>query len=692
MKKTPLFAVFIVPVIFLIYSLFTLGDYGINWDEPYHFRRGQAFLHYFLTGEKTYDNIPRYPPLKGTSDSSNFRDSEKHFQEVIDNPSLSDLNFRRSYYQDQDWNGEYHIDMEDPYGHPPLNGIMAATFNKVFYQKLGILGDLESYHLFGITIASLLIFVVGFFMWKEFGIIESAVSSLVLSTYPLFLGEQHFNIKDPIVASFYTLTLITFYLFIKKQKFSWGILSVVFFALGLSTKFNIVFISIPIFIWLVLYFYKKTNVLQFVKKFWSIIFFAPLIIFTIFVGSFPTLWKNPFWGIKRILDYYLQVGYSAPSQPNKYYLFNVLNTYPITWIFYTTPIPTILIALSSLFFTNKLLKKKSFSLLLILSLATIIGRISLFGALSYGGVRLIMEYIPLLAMLCGIVAGLIYKKFTKSNKLVFILLIIIAFIPTVVKLVKIHPNENVFFNYFAGGLAGAKEKQINSWGNSNGNAYYPALKWLNENAEQNAMLTIPVGSISNIPRFKLRDDISLSFDYWSGPAHGGEYVLELTYDYTPMKWYSLSYLNDVMKPIYEVKVDEVAIAKVWKNGQEYVDHKYKNEKTVSTRIYRDKDNQFISLTLPNSEKIMQIDIIQPIKDCEPTTTGHVDTSIDSKNWTRETEDITREQLKHHKLKELESEFTFYFVGREAKYIRFHPKNTDACLFNSTYAKVTVLDN
>src|SRR3989338_5985906 len=145
------------PLIFIIYSICTINDYGINWDEPYHFRRCQAFLQYFLTGKKDYSNLPRYPALKGTTDSTNFRDSEKHFQEVIDNPTLTDPNFRRSYYQDEDWNGQYHIDMEDSSGHPALNGILAALFNKIFYQNLRILGDLESYHLFEITISALLV-------------------------------------------------------------------------------------------------------------------------------------------------------------------------------------------------------------------------------------------------------------------------------------------------------------------------------------------------------------------------------------------------------------------------------------------------------------------------------------------------------------------------------------------------------
>src|SRR3989344_3970412 len=278
-----------IPIIFLVYGLATLGDYGINWDEPYHYRRGQAFLQYYLTGEKTYEGMPKYPPLKGGPDSPGFRDSAKHFEEAQKNPS-PDLNFRRSYYQDDDWNGEYHLDIEDPFGHPALNGILAAAFNKIFYQKLNILGDLESYHLFEITTASILVFFVAIFMWGEFGIVESVVSTLALATYPLFLGEAHFNVKDPIETMFYTIAILAIYKAITKKSAIWLAGAILAFSAGLSTKFNIVFIFFPVAIWAFAYFLKNKNSFKFPKKFYIVAALAPILVISMFVLSFPTLW------------------------------------------------------------------------------------------------------------------------------------------------------------------------------------------------------------------------------------------------------------------------------------------------------------------------------------------------------------------------------------------------------------------
>src|SRR5258708_13863330 len=139
-----LLAILIVPSLSFIIGVATLSHYGINWDEPYHYRRGQAFLQYFLTGSKTYNNIPKYPPLRGDSDNPNFRDGQKIFEAVQKNPSLSNPNFRKSIYQDDSWDGKFFIDIENTYGHPPLNDVLSAVSNKIFYQQLGILGALES--------------------------------------------------------------------------------------------------------------------------------------------------------------------------------------------------------------------------------------------------------------------------------------------------------------------------------------------------------------------------------------------------------------------------------------------------------------------------------------------------------------------------------------------------------------------
>lgn len=672
-RNINLILVLVIPTLSFIFALITIDDYGVNWDEPYHYRRGQAFLHYFLTGKKTYEGMPKYPPLKGTTDTPGFRNSDQLFKAVQENPSLSDSSYRRSYYQNDAWNGEFFIDMESPAGHPPLNGILASLFNKIFYQKLGIVGDIESYHLFIITTVGLASFFIAIFIWKEFGKIESIFTSLAFSTYPLLLCEQHFNIKDPVVASFYAMALITAYLGVKKKKLPWFFTSIIFFALGISTKFNILFL-IPVFgFWFLLSKQKLT------KQILLALTLSLPIVLTIFIFSFPTLWKDIPSGIIQIVNFYLKEGYANPQVSN-----------PIVWIIYTTPPMVLFLTLVGMLNIRNLIKKNSFALLVLLWLLISFARVSLFGASNYGGARLIMEYIPALAIFTGISAGHLINRQRGKYWGICLFIFLAGFIPTIIKLKQIHPNENVYFNFFIGGLSGAKNKNLDSWGNSYGNAYYPLVVWMNNNSENGSRLTLPINSTVNIPRYKLRSDIALSNSYWAGPKHDGEYVSELTHDYEPKSWYSLKYLENVLNPIYEVKVDGVAIAKLWKNDLDFVRDEFRQTQTLKTEIISNKNT--LILTLPETRKLMQVSITVPTENCTLVKTGYAATSIDNITWIREPEDIARDQLKQAKLREISRTFDFYFVAKEAKSIIFETENSDTCLLKATSAVATVLQD
>ena len=681
--KKPLI-VLIVPIVFFIYALYSISDYGLSWDEPYHFRRGQAFLHYLLTGKKTYEGIPKYPPLKGDSDSGNFRDSQKNFADVQENPNLADPKSRRSYYQDDAFNGEYHIDIEGPRGHPALNGVLAALSNYVFYQKLGIVNDLESYQLFTILTVSLATLAIAIFMWKQFGVIESIISSLLFATYPLIISHQHFNIKDPVVTAFYTLFILTAYIGIIRNKLTWLIGASIFFGLGFATKFNIVFALVPLVIWLGYYVNlhrldPQNSLRSLLKNIFITILIGSVVSLIIFFVSFPGLWSNPATGISEVVNYYLEVGYPNTQSNER---LGIFNPYPFLWVLFTTPPITLALFFTSIASIKRLIGKNSIVFLLFLWFFIAVSRNSLFGALNYGGARLIMEYVPAVAMLAGVAAGYLFKKFATP-------LILAAVLLSLFPISKYHPHENVYFNFLIGGLAGAKEKDFPSWGDSYGNAYYQGLFWLNQHAETNAKVSLPIANTSNIPRFKLRPDIAVSPKYWSGLAHQGEYLIELTYEYQPMNWFALRYLNEAMSPLYEIKVDGVAIAKVWKNDSEYVRPEYLKINRVATRITA--MNKVLQIRLPNIQKVMKVEITYPKVGCDSVKTGYVETSVDGKNWSREPEDIARDQLNRSELKELSSLYEFYFMAKPASYLNFHIDSESACILKAKQAIVETLD-
>jgi len=62
-KIKEILLILFIPLLFLIIGTAVLKDYGFNWDEPLHFMRGQAYLHFLLTGEKDYSSLSVYPRL-----------------------------------------------------------------------------------------------------------------------------------------------------------------------------------------------------------------------------------------------------------------------------------------------------------------------------------------------------------------------------------------------------------------------------------------------------------------------------------------------------------------------------------------------------------------------------------------------------------------------------------------------------
>lgn len=521
MNKKIIAALFVSVIVFFIY-LFTLSDYGISWDSATHFKRGQAYLHYFLTGELRY--------------------SEK-----------------KSIYQNEIQGGEFWLN--DTSGHPPLNDNLAALSNVIFFQELGILGDVEAHNFFIIVISSLLIFFLVYIVGVYFGFGTGVIAGLIAAFFPLFFAEAHFNIKDPVETSLFTGTILLFIFSLKKKSWKILILSLVFFGCALSVKFDAFFIPIIIFIYTFLRYRGKKVV---INNNYKIAFVIGLIFAAgIFYFSWPALWGKGLEGIREVLFFYKSVGSGTNYQPSIYYFFG-FNLYPLIAVLVTTPPFLILLVIYAVY---KILKekedeKKYFGLLFVIWFSVSILRVSLPSTSIYGGLRQIMQYIPPLSVLSAI--GIYYIKNFKLKIMVVIVVIIALAIP----IKTYHPNENVYFNFLIGGLKGATDRNFPAWGNSFGNAYKQGIEWINANTENNAKLTILQGELINAPKIWLRNDIVYSKEVYSGNDKKGEYIMELNFNDTANafneKW---KYVRENLRPVYTLEVDSVPILFIWKNDK-----------------------------------------------------------------------------------------------------------------------------
>ncbi len=578
----------IPPLIFIFLGLFTLFHYGVNWDSAKHYRKGQAYLHYILTGEETYESLPDYPSLNpeigpGPQDWEPYEAGQGRTHEEAVWEGWSGR--KRSFYQTDGIAYKNMVEDElDGFSHPAGNDLSAAITNYIFYQKLGILGDYQAHNLFIVLISFASVLIVSYFAYHEFGVVASVLAGFFYGFYPLFFAESHFNIKDPVITAYITLTIITFYYALKSKSYKLLFVASAFAGLGLSTKLNIIFSPVIIGPWLLLYLIKERRNIRKHLKFYLSFILVPIIAFAVFVLTWPYLWHDVLAGTAEMLLYYLDIGVGGSNLVYEPYIYLGINFYPIYFILATTPISMLLLfIIGTAASICQIVRKHEFVYVLVLTwFALPILRVSTPEATIYGGVRQIMEYVPAMALLAAIGGQVLYKKFENKKAASLLLAVLVGIMSW--EMIIIHPNQNVYFNQLVGGLSGAASKNIPYWGNSFGNAYLQGIEWLNQNAEPNAKVANVLFSSSELPFQKLRSDISLSNNYWSGTDMKGEYIMELFGDEDPFKKYKYRYAEVYLKPVYELKVQSQPILKIWKNDPQYLNIDFRKYNKLENKI------------------------------------------------------------------------------------------------------------
>ncbi len=677
----------IIPIIFLLVSIITLSDYGINWDEPLHFNRGQAYLNYLLFGRKNYLDLPSYPKPKGASDFMGKEGEQDLYLNLKSSELPSDLSYRRSYFLSDVFNYDYFI-KNDGYGHPPTNDILASASNYIFYHKLGILGDIEAYHLFEVVSVFLLVAAVSIFSFIEFGFFASIVSSLVLSSYPLFFSESHFNIKDPPQAAFYGIAIIFFYFSIKKSKWYLIICSSISAGLALGTKFNVIFIPFILAPWFLLF--LKQNFRKFFesrKLLFSTALYPVITLFVFFI-FWPYLWRNPVGHFAQVLKFYKDVGTASTGELDQY-IYHGFNIFAPLWIIITTPLPVLfLVVVGIVSSLLKVIRQKQPVFLLILAwLFLPILRVMLPGTTIFSGVRHILEFLPALAIVAGVGAKTLYDISNKFFiKFFFVICLIVSSVFVVLEIARLHPNENVYFNQLVGGLAGARDKNIPYWGYNYGNVYLQGVNWLNVNAEPNAKLGLAIVNMVNVPRLKLRDDIDFSNSYPSGSVLQGEYVMEMSNQWGPKIMYSYLYYDTYLNPVYEVKVDGVTLLTIWKNDREHLKKGFEKEiEYIPSNIKIDKN--ILTVDLGKEVVLTKIKISHSDVNCDKQKGGYVMLSLDKTNWKQEPETIDYPQIPVQWLGVDKNTFVFLFVAKKMRYLYLDTQMTNSCTLKN--AKISL---
>lgn len=682
---------FLIPILlslsFLIAGIFTLSDYGINWDAPMHMLRGQAFAHLYLTGQRSYVQLQSAslsPMIIGPDQYASryyFLPTElipvrqKIAPVVLPERPLVKADYRVSFYQSEAWNGDYFIANDGP-GHLPLIDIVAALSNRFFYQTLGILADIESFQLIYILISALGVFIVSLFAREISGSqLAGLVAGLSLALFPIFFAESHINMKDPAQAVFFMGSIWAFWHWVKSgNSGGWGGLGLFggFVALALGVKWNIIFLPFILLPWLILIRFKAWGKLGKL----GILGGVGIILFLILI--WPYAWADPIQRIWGVFEYYLQTGIGKVLIQPQGHIFLGFNLYPLKLLLTQTPeIILVLGVIGGIWVIRGLPAGRQgirddlkTGYLLLLWLLVPIVRLSLPGIWSYGGIRQIMEVIPAMALWAGLGAYVLTNQF---KNLITKLIILIPFILLIINLIHLHPNQNAYFNIFL-------DKNLVDWTLTYGNVYKQGVLWLNERGQKDANLAHLDGSMFAISPLWLREDISISPYHFSGFDQKEEYIMAL---YNPLDppVFAKRYPERFLNPVYKIEVDRVPLLFIYKNEAKYfkIDlNKEKELKAVKMTPQSTKEADFWKIDLGQDLQITRIIVNEVDPKCIEGITQKEAIAFIPSNKTSQPVDLTKAYVFNEKKNLGERRVEYSFAAEPARFIYIYPQNNQSC--------------
>lgn len=691
---------FLLSLAFFITGILTLSNYGINWDAPQRMLRGQAYAHFFLTGQRSYHQAPRTSPILITpyeyATHYSFMAAEGQNPAKLPDRPLPRLEFeknqnqtgqRTSFYQHQAWNGQFYWGEKE--GHPPLVDMLAALSNRFFWGFLGVLGDIESYQLMYILIGTVAVFVVSAFAMDITGSrIAGIVAGLSLALFPIFFAETHFNMKDPMQASFFAGAVWSFWRWVRSNKLGWFGVFGGFIALAMGVKWNIIFLPAILLPWLILIKFKQW------RKLGKLGILGGLGIFLFAVAIWPQSWENPIGYFGKILEFYRWIGIGADHAQPPGFILGGFNIYPIILLFSQTP--EVVLALFSLGVIGGIRgirgdKLKTGYLLLFWFLVPLI-RYSIPGVRSYNGIRQIMEVLPAMAVIAGIGAGYIVGRI--KNRITVITIITIIMVILILPIIRLHPNQNVYFNSLAGGLGGAVKKGLVDWSLTYGNVYKQGVLWLNEHAEKDANLAIVDGRMFAASNLWLREDISISPYNFSGLDHKGEYIMGV-FDPYNQPVFAARFPGKFLKPVHVIMQDDALLLYIYKNDLEHAKSGFQKEASTDQFKVRSAHlpiGDYIEVDLGREVKVTRIILENVSPKCNVQNFVYVDEFIGfvSKDIKANLSPSDYLFAINERKKLGDGKVEFSFPAESARLIRIYPKSEFSCFVGSKISQISYL--
>lgn len=701
--------------VFSIVAIATIGDYGMNWDEPARLLRGQTFVQFYLTGSplfhlpdrtppnliKPKEYITRYDFLAEEGPNRAILPARPRPQsEFLD--MLASLGRRVSYYQHDVWAKYFIMYDQNEAGHLPLPEILGSLSNRILYQAWGVMPDIESYHIPYVLLSAVGVFVVTAFTFDITGSwVAAVIGGLSLVLFPHFFGSAHLNMKDPEIAALFAGSVWTFWKWVRDNKRRWMVGFWIFFMLSLAVKWNTAFLPFMLVPWL--FTIRKMGEFrrwfQVKRLIWtSLLALAGIALFLIVI--WPPSWGKPLTALWDVVKFYwiIGVGDTSKLQPDGFLLPLGFNAYPTLLLLAQTPEVVLLLSATAIWgmargAVGNLLNTRW---LLLLWFGIPIFRYSLPFVHTYGDWRQMMEVVPALAVLSGLGADYVLHKSTNLIRKVSLMIICMLFLLVIINMIRIHPNENTYFNHFIGGIRGAQKRNMIDYYLTGGNVYKQGAVWLNAHAEKDANIAILNGLTFALSPLWLRPDISISPYHFSAFDQKGEYILLLPSS-VDKPFFAYEYVRHFLKPMDNIAVDGVPILSIYKNEPQYAVPEFARQKAMTefTKEYvTTRTGDYLSIDLGRDARVTGIEMTRVPASCRKTNNFAVLEEIVS--LTPETPDKDF-QIGDHTYGVMEKKeispdtIRYLFPGDLTRYIKVYPKSKDSCFVEGNVQKIYVLD-
>lgn len=482
-----------------VFGFSSLHLYNVTWDDALgDLFFGERYLSYFLSFDEVYLDFRGDP----------YPEDRR--------PDLGASPFRSR-----------------PWEYYPFANLLGAATSTTLFGLLGWTDPFDGFHAVNLLFAALLVWMGFAFAKRHFGLVTATLSIGFLFGSPRIVAHMMANVKDFSVLVMFSCTAWVFFRAYEQGSTRGLALVGLVLGLALATKANALFFPlIPAFMLAGAWLGKglsgtklsgtkgspgawsgdfppawKGRELQLTATLLGAGLCSPLVTLAVW----PYLWADPIGGLGRQLGFVLSRKGSTDA---------LSVAPPFEALLLTTP-PLFLLAaaagmglsLAHIFRPSRWTRPLIFLWAWVFAVAS---RFLFPSAVNYDGVRHFLEIFPPLAVFAGFFVARLLVRITAElssprRAQIQAVLVLLVLLPGAWQVLRTHPFQLAYWNSWVGGYAGAyaagKPQASDYWGLS----YRDGLRWLNEFAEPDAYLAVPVveHAVRLVAPERLRADLTL---------------------------------------------------------------------------------------------------------------------------------------------------------------------------------------